>query len=263
MWPPRRRARRALLPQFLQLLAIIAFLLIAYHGTMWYWERTAPREVQVPRLTGLTEREAAAVLESVGLRAEVVARKPDEKVPEGAVLFAEPPPDRRVRIGRIIRLTLSSGSRWAIVPDVRDMSVDRARALLRKAGLGIGRETATFDTKIPIGYVVGQAPQPGEQVPRGMAVGYSVSKGPPPDIPSTQPPPPSGEARTTQIDFVVPPGASLQEVRIVVQDDDGERTAYSQIHQRGDHISQTVSGKGASISVKVFLSGELMQERTF
>ncbi|UCC67322.1 MAG: PASTA domain-containing protein [Armatimonadota bacterium] len=260
MWPRRERPRRALLPQFLELLVIIGFLAAFYHGITWYWEYTAPEEVTVPKLVGLTEREATSVLESIGLRAAVVGQKPDEEVPEGGVLLAEPPPERKVKVGRLVRLTLSSGSRWSVVPDVREMSVDRARALLRKAGLSVGREKAVYDSKVPIGYVVAHVPEAGEQVPRNMGVDLLVSKGPAPRSLDVEP---AAAARSTYIDFIVPPGPGLQEVRIVVQDDEGERTAYKQVHKPGERIVHRVSGKGSSISVRVYLSGEVMQERAF
>ncbi len=261
--PRPERPDRPLLPQLLELVLIIGFLIGSYHGVMWYWEHSAPREVKVPKVVGLTEREAEAVLESMGLRAAVVAHKPDEEVPEGAVLEAEPPPERRVRAGRLIRLTLSSGSRWSIVPDVRDMSVDRARALLRKAGLAVGRERAVYDSKVPVGYVVGQAPNPGERVPRNMGVNLSVSKGPAPLVTEVEPSVPPDTERTMDVQFVVPPGAGLQEVRIAVQDATGERTVYNLIHEPGDEITKTVSGRGPRITVRVYVSGEVMQERTF
>jgi len=263
MWPRRERPRRALLPQFLELLAIIGFLAALHHGIMWYWEHTAPKEVSVPKLVGLTEREATGVLESIGLRAAVVGQKPDEEVPEGGVLLAEPPPQRKVKVGRLVRLTLSSGSRWSVVPDVREMSVDRARALLRKAGLSAGREKAVYDSKVPIGYVVAHVPEAGGQVPRNMGVDLLVSKGPAPQSPDVGPPGAESALRSTEIDFIVPPGPGLQEVRIVVHDDQGERTVYRRVHEPGERIVEKVSGKGPRISVRVYLSGEVMQERDF
>jgi len=179
------------------------------------------------------------------------------------VLEAEPPPERLVRAGRLVRLTLSSGSRWSVVPDVRDMSIDRARALLRKAGLSVGRERAVYDSKVPVGYVVSQVPDSGEQVPRSMGVDLSVSKGAAPVVTEVAPPVAPDTERTRDVQFVVPPGAGLQEVQITVQDAQGERTVYKLIHEPGDEIVKTVSGKGPHVTVKVYLSGEVMQERTF
>ena len=262
MWPKVRRPRRALLPQFLELLAIIAFLVLSYHGLLWYWEQTAPKAGKVPKVVGLTENEATKVLGAAGFRAQVVGRKPDEEIAEGAVLVAEPPPGREVKVGRLVRLTLSSGSRWSVVPDVREMSVDRARALLRKARLSVGTETASYDDRVPIGYVVGHAPKPDQKMPRGTPVDLWVSKGPAPRVEVSDGLPAAEGARSTEITFTVPPGAGLQELRIVVRDQRGERTVYRNFHQPGEKVTETVSGEGPAIVVRVYLSGLLVQERT-
>jgi len=261
MWPRGRRPGPPLLPQALELLAIIAFIFVSYHGLLWLWASTAPKELQVPPVVGLTEGEAKKVLGSAGLRVEVVGSKPDEKVPEGAVLMVEPAAGQSVKEGRLVRLTLSSGARWSVVPDVREMSVDRARALVRQARLSVGREMARYDNKVPIGYVVGQALKPGEKVPRGTGVDIWVSKGPAPEEEGGEETPPGEGVRSGQIEFTVPPGAGLQEVRIVVRDQRSERTVYRNFHEPGDQVVQTVSGRGPDIVVEIYLSGLLVQER--
>ena len=261
MWPRGRPVAPPLLPQVLQLLAIVAFLIGSYHGLVWLLVRTAPKEAMVPKVLGLTEEEAVRLLESAGLRVSLEATKPDEKVPEGAVLSADPPVERRVKEGRLVRLTVSSGSRWSVVPDVRDMSVDRARALLHKANLTVDREMARCDGKVPIGYVVGHAPKPGQKVPRGTGIELWVSKGPPPEPELTGPGGDEDITRSTQVDFLVPPGAGLQEVRIVVRDQRSERTVYRNFHEPGDRVRQSVSGQGPEVVVQVYLSGLLVQER--
>lgn len=261
MWPRRRPSQRPLRPQVLELLAIIAFLVLSYHGLMFYWETTAPKSVAVPNVVGMTEVEAAKVLSTAGLRSEVVARKADEEIPLGAVLAVEPPPEREVRVGRLVRVTLSSGSRWAMVPDVREMSVDRARALLRQESLSIGKETARWDSKVPVGYVLGQAPEPDQRVPRATPVDLVVSKG---SAPVVETPDEGGQGgvRRTQVEYEVPPGANLQEVRIVVQDSKGERTVYRNVHHPGETVREAVSGEGPNVVVRVYLSGLLVEEKT-
>jgi len=261
-WPKRRPApRRALMPQFLEMLAIIAFIFVAYHAVVGYWELTAPKEVTVPKLVGLNEAEAQQVLRAAGLRAEVAARQGSEEAPESEVLASDPPPNRMVKAGRLVRLTVSSGSRWSIVPDATDMSVDRARALLRQENLTIGKETARFHNKVPLGYVIAHAPMPDQRVPRGTAVDLIVSKGP---APTAEPDERERQgARTTQVEYEVPPGANLQEVKIVVQDRQGERVVYRNFHHPGEKVVETVSGEGPEVVVRVFLSGVLDQEKNF
>lgn len=259
MWPGRRRPQRVLWPQVLELLAIVGFLVVSYHGLVWYWEETAPPATFVPQVVGVTELEATKMLSAVGLQSEVVARKTDEEVSEGSVLSAEPPPGREVKVGRVVRLTLSAGSRWAVVPDVREMSIERARALLRQENLTIGKETARYADEVPVGYVVGHAPGPDQKVPRGTPVDLLVSKGPTPRVePSGMPGGPG--LRRAEVDYVVPPGASLQEVRIVVEDRNGKRTVYQQMHRPGERVHQVLEGEGPGATARVYLSGLLVEE---
>jgi len=261
MWPASRRPRRAILPQFIEMLAIVAFLVVAYHLTMWGWAHTAPKEVTVPKIVGLQQQEAAGLLRSLGFESEVISEKASEDVPEGRVLDAEPGAGRVVKVGRTVRLTISSGSRWAKVPNVGDMSVDRARALLKQGRLVVKREKAKYDPKVPVGYVLGQSPPPGGKVPRGTEVDLLVSKGPEPDTEVIEDQPADSGSHSRTIELTVPPGASLQEVKIIVTDKSGEQVAYREYHEPGDVISQTVSGEGANAVVRVYLSGLLVQEK--
>jgi serine/threonine-protein kinase len=244
------------------LLSIILFLFVTYHLTMWLWARTAPKETQVPKTVGYTSKEAVRLLKSAGLASEVTAEKPSESQPEDTVISTDPAPGRKVKLGRVVRLTLSSGSPWARVPDVRDMSVDRARAVLRQSKLLVQRERGRYHATVPIGYVIGQSPAPDKRVGRGSGVTLVVSKGPQP-VPEvtddgTQP----QGARSTEVTIVVPPGPDLQEVRIVIKDRRGERTVYSAHHRPGETVVRTVSGEGPSIVMRAFVSGVVVEERS-
>jgi len=265
--PPRvRRGSRALGPQLLVLFAIILSMVVAYHGGIWLWNRTAPKEVTIPKVVGFKQDEATSVLGAAGLASEVVAEKYDEQVSEGVVIAVDPAPGRLVKVGRQVRLTLSLGSRWSEVPEVRQMSMDRARALVKSAKLLVGKESASFDAKIPIGYVISQHPPPGRKVPRNSEIALTLSRGPElreggesegVSTPSTTGP------RSYNVEFVIPPGPSLQEVRIVVVDANGERELYRGSHQVGETVRQRVRGEGPGVSVQVFLSGFLAEQHNF
>ena len=261
LWPDRPRRRRPLRPQVVELILIIAVMIAAYHVLLFIWERTSPAEVAVPEIVGLTQAEAVKLLESAGLRVEQAPAKHSDETPEGRVVLSEPPPKRRVKLGRLVRVTLSAGSQWATVVDVRDMSIDRAQALLREAGLSVGRERARYDPKVPVGYVLEQDPPQGEKVRRGSSVDLTLSKGTAPPVEVVEDPSRGVGVRSADVDLSIPPGASLQEVRIVVRDDGGERTAYVGNHAPGERITQTVTGRGRTIRIQVFLSGLLIQER--
>ncbi len=261
-WPARSRPQRRLWPQVLELALIVGFLLAAYHGLLWYWTFTAPKETAIPSVVGMNEQEALKVLTAAGLRPEVTNRKASEDQPSGAVLAAEPPPGRQVKVGRKVRLVVSSGSRWSKIPDVREMSVDRARALLAQENLEVGKQQARFDETIPLGYVIEQSPEPGKKLARGTEIDLIVSKGP---APTAEPVEDERKptTRTTEIDYTVPPGASLQEVRIVVIDRRGERTVYRDFRRPGEQIAETVTGEGPDATVRLYVSGVVQEEKSF
>ena len=68
--------------------------------------------------------------------------------------------------------------------------------------------------------------------------------------------------RSTDIELTVPPGASLQEVKIIVQDRNGTHVAYEAYHEPGETVRETVSGEGPSIVVQVYLSGLLVERKS-
>lgn len=262
MWPARRRARRALWPQALELALILAFIIGGYHGVLWYWQLTSPKEVVIPKVLGLQENEAVRVLTTAGLRPEVTMRKASEQAGSGEVLSAEPPPGRSVKVSRKIRLIVSSGSQWSRVPDVREMAVDRARAIIAQKNLEVGKQRARYHDSVPLGYVISQDPRPEARILRGSEVELVVSKGPTPETEPVDEEPPTG-ARSTKVEYTIQPGPSLQEVRIVVADSKGEQTVFRDFRKPGETVSETVKGEGANAVVLIYVSGVLVEERPF
>ncbi len=59
---------------------------------------------------------------------------------------------------------------------------------------------------------------------------------------------------------MVPKGPEDQKVEIVVLDDYGESTAYSDIAQPGDRIEQTVRGVGDQITIRIYINNKLVKE---
>lgn len=259
-----RRKRRSLLPQVIELGVIIAFMVGAYYAVSYLWDRTAPREISVPKVTGVPTGDATSLLRSAGLQSEVIAERPDEKVGKGVVISSDPPPGRLVKAGRLVRLVVSSGSRWAKVPEVGKMSVDRAKAVLSSARLSLGRQTPIYSDSVPQGYVVDQNPKPGSRLTRNSEVAVRVSMGPKPESTTrAEEPNAPNEQHATEVQLVVPPGASLQEVKIVVRDDRGSRTVYRGYHQPGEVVTRTVQGEGTEATVEVYDSGVLAETRKF
>ena len=96
----------------LQRLLTVALLLSVFTlsaGTIMYlaWRG---RTVEVPRVVGKTEEEAAEELEDYGLRMQVKSRAHHEQTPRDAVSDQSPPAGSVVKTGQLVRVSVSLGA---------------------------------------------------------------------------------------------------------------------------------------------------------
>lgn len=140
--------------------------------------------VPVPgNLGGLTQGEATAALEAVGLRPGAVSEKWGELVPAGIVLGASLLYDE-VPAGSAVPLVLSKGPRPRAVPEGMagaGLTYDEVAARLSEVQLVAVRGQDYSDT-VPEGQVIGTSPAGGTLVPRDSEVVVIVSRGPQPVI---------------------------------------------------------------------------------
>ncbi len=119
--------------------------------------------VQVPQVAGLRferAREALAAVE-LGARPKLVF---DDQRQAGRVVGTQPAADARAAVGSTVTVLVSKGPDLVEVPDVRGLSREQARQLLREHGL-----KARF--LLPVGdRVVEQQPGPGSKLARGGTV---------------------------------------------------------------------------------------------
>jgi beta-lactam-binding protein with PASTA domain len=141
----------------------------------------AVKEVEVPKLVGLSGEQAVAELSDLKLRAKATSRFSEQ--PQGIVVSQDPVPGTAVQEGSTVQIVVSKGPEQVTVPDVRGRSVDDARAALEDAGLV--PNAFRVPSNEPEGVVVAQDPQPGETVARGSNVRINVSEGPPPPTTTT------------------------------------------------------------------------------
>ena len=95
-------------------------------------------EVKVPNVTGYYLEEAKIMLAKDSLRIEVIDSTYSTKVPLGAIVEQDPLPGSNVKHGRTIYVIQNAKFRPKIIlPEVRDLSLVRAEAILRQAGLTV------------------------------------------------------------------------------------------------------------------------------
>jgi eukaryotic-like serine/threonine-protein kinase len=136
---------------------------------------SGPRQVQVPRLIGLTYDEAVDRLNDVGLeprRVDVFSQKPSDEV-----INQSPREGERVDEGTQVEVRVSKGVRQVTVPDVLGQSESSATDELDAAGFDAAVTEAPSEST-PEGLVSDQDPGPGGQADEGSTVTITISTGP-------------------------------------------------------------------------------------
>jgi eukaryotic-like serine/threonine-protein kinase len=182
-------------------LALAAFLLFRFLGGAP--EGSPAAQVQVPNLLGKTFEEARQAAFEVGLSVDQAGFE-QSSAQVGTVTRQEPPEGTLVDTGSTVSLTIAISQQLTTVPDLRLKTESEALNLIAQAGLAIGTRTEAFDSVVPAGSIVSQAPTQGQAVAPQTPVDYVVSKGPEPSPtpaptptpqPTPQPPPPTQNLR--------------------------------------------------------------------
>jgi serine/threonine-protein kinase len=132
------------------------------NATLQVFVSKGPNPVQVPNVIGKNIEDAKNQLAQVGIQADhIQITQIDSQKPQGEVVQQDPS-GGSVQDGMVIKLSISNGPPFVIVPDYTGQQVDAARADLQSKGL----QAAVFG----FGTVRNQNPPPNTQVPPGTTV---------------------------------------------------------------------------------------------
>jgi serine/threonine-protein kinase len=150
---------------------------------------TGPETVIVPNLVDLSEREATAQLQALGLLVRVQDEY-SETVAQDLVIRTDPVADAEAQIGDTVLIVVSLGPAPVEVPDLIGMTQAQAEAALAERGLTIVVGTQPVADSSQNGIVVDQSPNPGEMLLPGDPVNVTFGQFTPPSTaPPTTPPP--------------------------------------------------------------------------
>ena len=117
-----------------------------------------PEIVNVPRVEGLTLRQAKILIERSRLVLGEVHRQSEETVSRDRVIQVEPPGGTALPRGAELKLIVSDGVPRIEVPSVIDRTLEQAGAILESAGLRVGVVTYKYNRFIAEGRVLDQSP---------------------------------------------------------------------------------------------------------
>jgi serine/threonine-protein kinase len=133
-------------------------------------------DVVVPNVEGLRLNDAIAILKERGLEYTITEDVYHAEIPVNHVVYQHPIPNTKVKKGREITLTLSSGPQLVTVPEVIGQEERVAKITIEQAGLRVAIEQESHET-VPQGYVIRQTPLGGNLL-KGETVTLVISTGP-------------------------------------------------------------------------------------
>jgi serine/threonine-protein kinase len=124
------------------------------------------RDVEVPNFVGATLDNATLTASTLGLALRIDPnRRPDDKVPAGAIMQQEPAPGEAARRQRSIRVWVSSGPRVTVVPGLVGQNERNARMRVDEEGLQVATMSEFRSPDYPADAVVAQDPAPSSRAP--------------------------------------------------------------------------------------------------
>jgi len=135
--------------------------------------------VVVPDLVGKDVVYALEILTDLGLNTKIKGSEYSADVAKNHVIVQEPDPGAEIKRGRDIRIILSKGAKTVLMPNLKGLSIRRARLAIQENGLCQGNVSHTHsDREFDRDDIISQAPGPDQWVNRGSCVNLLVSMGP-------------------------------------------------------------------------------------
>ena len=129
----------------------------------------------VPDLTGQTVAQATVLLKDAKFELGTVTEAPSDAVPQ-TIISQTPAIGAEAKAGSAINVTISTGPAKAIVPAIKNLSLDEASRLLSEAGLKLGTKTL-LESDAPVNQVLDSDPAEGTSVDSGSVVNVTISSG--------------------------------------------------------------------------------------
>ncbi len=134
-------------------------------------------QITVPDLKDCPVEEAEETLKKLGFSV-VINEKFSKTIAKGNVVDQSRPAGIQADKGSTIKLSVSKGPDLVSVPNVKGMSLEKAKQTLNNAGLSLKAEsTIQFSNSVKEGYVISQGIEENKQVDRYSSVSVIISAG--------------------------------------------------------------------------------------
>lgn len=202
-------------------------------------------KIKVPSVVGKELSAAEITIRNEGLEIGTIDPIYDEKYKEGYIISQEPRAGTRVDKNSKIDLMVSKGETpdKVAMPDLLGRTLEEAKKLIEDSNLVLGDVKKKESDKYLANQVMEQDTKAGVMVEEETPVNLVISTGPGP-VPQTQ-----------IMEFDLPRENDYYKVVILLNDANGKREIYSQLHPGGDTVNVMVNYFGSG-SVEIQLNGK-------
>ncbi len=228
-------------------------------AAVMYLSTSKPVALKVPQLQNLTFDEAQKRLEGMGLKLSLYKSVPREDVQAGLILSTDPVAGDPIFKNETVKATVSEGSKFVEVPDLRGLTLEKARETLKSVGLDLDERVDRIpDRDLGEGLIVSQAQPARGKFERGTKVHVQVSSGR--DRPRVTSAADSGKkyvytlsVKLTNLDHSV-------RLRVDMSDARGTKTIIDDEHNPGETVPIKAEGYGNQVQFRIFYDGELVKQ---
>ena len=260
----RKRSKERDVPVWmLMAFAGVLGVVISIVASYMYINFSRPKMVLVPDLSRLSIPEARDALEKLHLKLKVGAAVPNEKVDADHIVESDPEKGTKVAENFTVTVTPSEGSSTVQVPDLKGMTLDKAKETLSLENLTLDDSTdKSSDPKVPEGAVISQKPSAQTKVSRDSKVHIVVSTGP---APAKEPDGNTDDNSSSDQTYSYTLRVKLRDikdpvhVRIEMDDAEGTSTVYDQDGNPGDEIDEPVTAHGSKATFRIYYDGRLVK----
>lgn len=248
------------IPTWLKMTMVFFGSLVVFMVGGWIlFNLSKPKMLMVPSLHGLTVSEAEQRLKPLGLTMRISGREANEQLPAETVISSTPSAGTRVYEGNAVGVTVSSGSKFVEVPDLRGLPADRAKAMLDTLGLKLDeRISETRNREVDAGLIVSQVPEQRKKVERGTRVRVTISSGNRRSSSS----PEDDKRYLYTISIRLTDITKSVELRVDMTDSRGTRTVHDSTAEPEENVEVMAEGYGDEVVFRIFYDGELIKQVT-
>lgn len=248
------------IPTWLKMTMVFFGSLVVFMVGGWIlFNLSKPKLVEIPALQRLTLAQAKSSLDPLKLNLRIAQRVSNEQIPAESIIESYPAPGTKVYERSTVDVTVSAGSKFVEVPDLRGLPVDRAKALLDTLGLRLDdRVIEVRNREVEAGLIVGHTPERGNRVERNTKIRVRVSIGNRREQPEEEPKKKFLYTVSIRLTDITEP----VNLRVDLTDSEGTKTVHESMASPDELVEIAAEGYGPEVVFRIFYDGELVKQVT-